>query len=52
MMIECGFAKIKKKMHENESFGQIFSNGHVYTVIKIWELASVIYCDYKNFGKQ
>ena len=35
MMIECGFAKIKTKMHENESFDQIFSNGHVYTVIKI-----------------
>ena len=39
-------------MHVNESFGQnVFSNGHVYASIKIWELTSSTFCDYKNFEK-
>ena len=29
-----------------------FSNGHVYAFIKIWELTSSTFCDYKNFEKQ
>ena len=51
MITGRGFEKIKE-IHENESFAKKFnfSNGHVYAFIKIWELTSSTFFDYKNFG--